>query len=101
MGYALLFIFHAVIQLAILAVIISAVMSWLVAFDVINVRNPTVRQLLQVFDRVTDPMLRPIRRLLPNLGGVDISPIVLLILLYALQIVVDRTIAPPLVALLG
>ena len=101
MGSALLFIFHAVIQLAIFVVIISAILSWLVAFDVINVRNPTVRQLVTVLDRVTEPMLRPIRRFVPNLGGVDISPIVLWILLVALEILVDRTIAGPLVATLG
>ena len=101
MGSAILFIFHALIDLAILVVFVSAILSWLVAFDVINVRNPTVRQIVQVLDRIVDPMLRPIRRVLPNLGGVDISPIILLILLKALEILVDRTVAGPLIAALG
>ncbi len=101
MGSAILFIFHALIDLAILVVFVSAILTWLVAFDVINLRNPTVRQIVQVLDRIVDPMLRPIRRLLPNLGGVDISPIILLILLKALEILVDNTVAGPLVATLG
>ena len=100
MGSAILFIFHALVELAIVVVFVSAILSWLIAFDVINVRNPTVRQITVWLDRVTDPMLRPIRRVLPNLGGVDISPIILLILLKALEILVDRTIALPLVELL-
>ncbi|MBE7219162.1 MAG: YggT family protein [Caulobacteraceae bacterium] len=101
MGSAILFIFHALVDLAILVVFVSAALSWLIQFDVINVRNPTVRQIVQWLDRIVDPMLRPIRRVLPNLGGVDISPIILLILLKALEILVDRTVAGPLVAALG
>ena len=101
MGSALLFIFYALVNLAMLAVFLAAILSWLVAFDVINTRNPTVRQLMRFLDAVTDPMLRPIRRVLPNLGGVDISPIVLLILLGALKILVQTTLDGPLRAALG
>ena len=101
MGSAILFIFHALIELAILVVLVSAVLSWLVAFDVVNLRNPNVRRLVEGLDRLVDPMLRPIRRLLPRLGGVDLSPIILLILLKALEILVDRTVAGPLVSALG
>ena len=99
MGNAILFIFHALVELAILVVLVSAVLSWLVAFDVINLRNPQVRGLIQGLQRLVDPMLRPIRRLLPRMGGVDLSPILLLILLKALEILVDRTVAGPLVDL--
>lgn len=60
-------------------VIASVVMSWLIAFGVINVYNPFVRSLWQGVNAVTEPLLRPIRNALPNLGAVDISPVVLLI----------------------
>ncbi len=101
MGSAILFIFYTLVQLAMFAVIVAAILSWLIAFDVINVRNPTVRQLVAFFDRVTEPMLAPVRRFLPNLGGVDVSPIILLILLAALRILVANTIDLPLRQLLG
>ena len=52
-------------------------MSWLVAFGVINVRNQVIRVIVDLLYRVTEPVLRPIRRFLPNLGGIDISPVVL------------------------
>lgn len=101
MGSALLFLFDSLIGLAELVIIVGAVMSWLIAFDVINVRNPNVRRLTTTLDRLTDPMLRPIRRVLPSLGGIDISPIILLLLLQALQILVHRTIGPALVTATG
>ena len=82
-------------------IIAGAVLSLLIAFDVINTRNPNVRRLAVMLERLNDPMLRPIRRLLPNLGGVDISPIILLLLLQALQILVHRTVGPALVAATG
>ncbi len=56
-------------------------LDWLVAFNVVNVRNPVVAQIGEVLYRITEPALRPIRNLLPNLGGVDISPIILILLL--------------------
>ena len=63
----------------------SAIMSWLVAFGVVNVRNQVVRTLVDFLYRVTEPVLRPIRRVLPNLGGIDISPVVALLLIFFLQ----------------
>ena len=66
-------------------IIIQAILSWLVAFNVINTHNDFVRQLLYALDRMTEPMYRPIRRILPDFGGLDFSPIVVLILLYILQ----------------
>ncbi len=66
-------------------VIGQAVMSWLVAFGVINTYNRFVAQLGEMLFRLTEPALRPIRNLLPNLGGVDISPIILLLLLWFVQ----------------
>ena len=63
----------------------SAIMSWLVAFGVVNVRNQVVRTLVDFLYRVTEPVLRPIRRVLPNLGGIDISPVIALLLIFFLQ----------------
>ena len=63
-------------------VIAGAIMSWLVAFGVVNVRNQFIRIIVDLLFRVTEPVLRPIRRILPNLGGVDISPVVLLLGLF-------------------
>jgi YggT family protein len=60
-------------------IIASAIMSWLVAFNVVNVRNQFIRMVADLLYRLSEPMLRPIRRLLPNLGGIDISPIILLL----------------------
>lgn len=66
-------------------IIASAIASWLVAFRVINPNNPTVRTVLRVIERLTEPALRPIRRFLPAPGGLDFSPIVLLLILWAVQ----------------
>jgi YggT family protein len=66
-------------------VIAQVIMSWLVAFGVINTHNRVVAQIGEVLYRLTEPALRPIRRLLPNFGGVDISPIVLLLLLWLIE----------------
>ena len=66
-------------------VIASAIMSWLVAFGVVNVRNQFIRVIVDMLYRLTEPVLRPIRRILPNLGGVDISPVILLLGLFFLR----------------
>ncbi len=66
-------------------VIASAIVSWLVAFGVINLRNQFVRMVVDFLVRVTEPALRPIRRIMPNLGGVDISPVILLLGLFLLR----------------
>ena len=66
-------------------IIISVVASWLVAFGVINTRNPTVYRILDLLNRVTDPIFRPIRRLLPPMGGLDLSPMVVLLVVYLVR----------------
>ena len=73
--------FDSVVTLIIWAVIISAILSWLVGFNIINVRNRLVYIIVDSLQRITEPLLLPIRRLLPNLGGIDLSPIVLILLL--------------------
>ena len=66
-------------------IIIQAVLSWLVAFNVINTYNDFVRQILYAFDRITEPLYRPIRKILPDFGALDLSPLVVLLLIYILR----------------
>ena len=66
-------------------IIVQAVMSWLIAFNVINTHNDFVRQLWMVLDRLTEPLYRPFRRIMPDLGGLDLTPMLVLILLIILQ----------------
>jgi YggT family protein len=77
-------------------VIASAIVSWLVAFGVINVRNQFVRTIVDLLYRVTEPALRPIRRIMPNLGGVDISPVILLLAIYVIRKLLMENIWPAL-----
>ena len=65
--------------------IVQVILSWLVAFNVINTHNDFVRQLLYALDRLTAPIYRPIRKILPDFGGLDFSPIVVLLVIWALQ----------------
>jgi YggT family protein len=66
-------------------IIIGAVVSWLIAFGVINTHNRTVNRMLDILYRLTEPALRPIRQFLPNFGGVDISPIILLLAIWLIE----------------
>ncbi|HEY5795980.1 MAG TPA: YggT family protein [Bosea sp. (in: a-proteobacteria)] len=68
--------------------IISAVLSWLIAFNVLNTRNQFVSTVWDMLYRITEPLLRPIRNMLPNLGGIDISPIILLLGIFFIQRVI-------------
>lgn len=63
-------------------IVIQAILSWLVAFNVINTYNDFVRQVLYALDRITEPLYRPIRRIMPDFGALDLSPMVVLLLLY-------------------
>ena len=72
-------------------IIIQAVLSWLIAFNVINTHNDFVRQLLYGLNRMTEPLYRPIRRIMPDFGGLDFSPLVVLLLIQILSnIVIPR-----------
>ncbi|HSO41582.1 MAG: YggT family protein [Rhodospirillales bacterium] len=86
----LFWLITTVIELFIWALVISAVLSWLVAFNVVNTRNRFVYMVGDFLHRVTEPALRPIRRIIPNLGGIDISPLILILLLLFLQQVLLR-----------
>ena len=82
---SILWLFDTVITLYVYILIASAILSWLVAFNVVNDRNPIVSQIGEFLHRITEPALRPIRRILPNLGGIDISPIILILGLFFIR----------------
>ena len=77
-----------------LIIIVGAVLSWLIAFNVVNIRNEIVRAVWNLFLALTEPFLRPIRKFLPNTGGIDISPIILLLAIMFIQWVIQDDIAP-------
>jgi len=83
---ALFDIAHILLQVVVWIMIAQVVLSWLVAFNVVNTHNDFVRSLYNALDRITAPLYRPIRRMLPDFGGLDFSPIVVLLII----IVVDR-----------
>ncbi len=88
--YAILHLVNTVLSLYSYVIIATAIMSWLLAFDVINFRNDFVRSIWNFLNALTEPVLRPIRRILPNLGGIDVSPIILLLLLMFVQDLINR-----------
>ena len=74
-----------VLELYVWILIIWVIISWLVAFDVINTRNRAVYLVSDFLYRITEPALRPIRRVVPNIGGIDISPIILLLAIWFIR----------------
>ena len=70
-------------------IIVQAILSWLIAFNVINTSNNAVRQIWQALERMTDPIYRPIRRILPDFGALDLSPLVVLLLVGLLSNLVN------------
>jgi YggT family protein len=91
---ALLWLINTVIQIYIWLLIAQAVLSWLLAFGIANRYNRVVSMVWDTLGRLTEPALRPIRSFLPNLGGIDISPVILILLLVFLQRLLDYDIAP-------
>ncbi|WP_225421080.1 YggT family protein [Sphingomonas parva] len=66
-------------------IILQAVLSWLVAFNVINTHNDGVRRFLMALDRLTEPLYRPLRRVLPDFGGIDLAPMVVILIIIILR----------------
>jgi YggT family protein len=83
--YPIYHLIDTLLWLYIVVLIVSAVLSWLVAFNIVNTRNRAVFLVGDFCFRLTEPALRPIRRMLPSLGGIDISPIILILLLQLLR----------------
>ena len=91
---SILILFDNIITLYIWVLIINAILSWLIAFNVLNTQNRFVYAILELTYRLTDPFLSRIRRFLPNLGTLDISPIILLLLIWFIEMCMKLYIAP-------
>lgn len=91
---ALLDIVLLILHLYTYVIIIVAILSWLVAFHVINIYNDLVRSIWNALNAITEPALRPIRQALPSFGGLDISPVILLLLIFLLEDIITRYIYP-------
>ena len=91
---SILILLDSVVSIYIWILIINAVLSWLIAYNILNTSNRLVYSLLDVSYKMTDPLLRPIRNFLPNLGGIDISPVVLILILMFLRNLVFEYLAP-------
>jgi YggT family protein len=90
MSYAIVNLLLTVIDLYWWVVVVSVVLSWLVAFDVLNTRSQAAQTIWRTVDALTEPLLRPIRSVLPNVGGLDISPLILLLGLQFLRDLIAR-----------
>lgn len=101
MGYAIVWLVSNIINLMVWFIIAQAILSWLVAFDVVNYRNRFVYSVGGFLDQVTRPLLEPFRRIIPSLGGIDVSPIVVILLLQFVNILFMRSAAPILMNALG
>lgn len=91
---AILDIVLIVLHIYIWLVIASAVLSWLVAFSVVNTRNQFVATVGEFLYRITEPLLAPIRNMLPSLGGIDISPVILILIIILTENIIVRYIYP-------
>ena len=91
---SVLILLDSVITIYIWILIINALLSWLIAFNVLNTSNRLVYSLLDISYKMTDPLLRPIRNFLPNLGNIDVSPVVLILLLMFLRNLIFEFLAP-------
>jgi YggT family protein len=84
----LLFFINYLLSIYLVVLFAAAIMSWLIVFNVVNTRHPAVSMIAEFLYRVTEPVLRPIRNFLPNLGPIDVSFIVLILIIYFIQMVV-------------
>jgi YggT family protein len=91
---AILDIVIIVLDLYVWLLIASAILSWLIAFNVVNTRNQFIAAIGEFLYRITEPVLAPIRRMLPSLGGLDLSPIVVILIIMFLQRVISYYIYP-------
>ena len=92
MLYAVVNLLLSIIDIYWYVVIAMAVMSWLIAFDVVNMRSSAVYSLWRALNALTEPLLAPIRRVLPDFGGVDVSPIVLMLALSFLRDLIIKSV---------
>jgi len=83
-------ILQVLLTVAYWIIIVQAILSWLIAFNVINTHNDTVRAIWVALDRMTEPLYRPIRKIMPDFGALDLSPLVVLLIIWCLQIALGR-----------
>jgi YggT family protein len=91
---ALFYVIDLALQLYIWILIAAAVFSWLVAFNVVNTRNSAVGMIGDFLYRITEPALRPIRNVMPNLGGIDVSPVILILIIIFIRYCIALYILP-------
>jgi YggT family protein len=91
---ALLDVILVVLHLYVWLLIAAAVLSWLIAFNVVNTRNQFVAMIGDFLYRITEPVLRPIRNIMPNLGGIDLSPVILILIIFLIQRLIELYIYP-------
>ena len=91
---AILNVLILALNLYIWIIVLAAVMSWLIAFNVVNARNEVVRMVWTTLVALTEPVLRPIRRFLPKTGGIDISPIILFLIILLIEQIIQLYIYP-------
>ena len=98
---AILDVILIALQIYVWLLIAAAVLSWLIAFNVVNTRNQFVATVGEFLYRITEPALRPIRNLMPNLGGIDISPVILILIIFLIERVIVYYIYPNVVLSAG
>ncbi len=90
MLYALLRTLSLILNLVWWVFLIMIIMSWLISFNVINTRNQFVANVWRILNQITEPILRPIRRIIPPMGGLDLSPIIVFVIIFFLQQLIDN-----------
>lgn len=91
---AILEVILIALDLYVWLLIASAILSWLIAFNVVNTRNQFVAGIAEFLYRITEPVLKPIRNILPSMGGLDISPVILILLIMLIQRIISYYILP-------
>ena len=91
---SILYVILLILDIYIWLLIAAAVLSWLIAFNVINTRNQFVAMVVDFLYRITEPVLRPIRNMMPSLGGIDISPVIVILIIILIKDIIVRYIYP-------
>ncbi|KCZ56409.1 hypothetical protein HY29_08945 [Hyphomonas beringensis] len=87
---AILDLILLILRIVTFIIIVQAVLSWLVAFNVLSIQNPTIRNIWSGLERITEPVYRPIRNILPPMGGLDLTPMVVLLIIFFLERLIIR-----------
>ena len=85
-----IWLFDLLLNIALSVIVVQAIMSWLISFNVLNLQQRLVRLIWEALNRLTEPIYRPVRRFMPNLGGLDITPMVIIVALLFIQKLVHQ-----------